>query len=81
MLRGIKAAGLSRREKTLVRTVIAVQGVEQGKPQATAVGGIGKVAMRASANFAKNQEDVSIDEKKLVKLEVLRAIKSVSDAF
>ena len=57
-------------------TGIEVQG---GKPQAAAVSGIGKKVVGASADYVKEQEDVSVDDEKLLELGVLRSKESISD--
>ena len=43
----------------------------KGKPQAAAVGGIGKIVVGASADFVKEQEDVSVDDEKLLELSLV----------
>ena len=60
------------REETRVKTGIEVYGVHGGKPQAGAVGGIGVNVLRASADYAKEQADVSVDNKNLLELRVMR---------
>ena len=57
-------------------TGIEVQG---GKPQAAAVSGIGKKVVGARADYVKEQEDVSVDDEKLLELGVLRSKESISD--
>ena len=47
------------RKKNRVETGIEVQDVQGGRPQAAAVGGLGKIVVGASADYVKEQEDVS----------------------
>ena len=65
--------GTSRgtREETRMGTGIEVQGVQGLKPQAAAVSRICKNVVGASANYVKEQEDVSMDDEKLLELGVL----------
>ena len=67
------------REETRVGTRIEVQGVQGNKPQAAAVSGISKKVVGASAYYVKKQEDVSVDNEKLLELGVLRPKESISD--
>ena len=55
---------------------IEVQGVQGRNPQATAVDRIGKVVVGASADFVK-QQDVNIDDEKLLDFQVLRQKESI----
>ena len=48
-------------EEAWVGTGIEVQG---RKPQAAAVSGISKIVVGASADYVKEQEDVSVDDEK-----------------
>ena len=66
---------------TRVGTGIEVQGVHGGRPQAAAVGGIGKIVVGARADYVKEQEDVSVDGEKLSELGVLRPKESISDVY
>ena len=63
------------REEIRVGTDIEVQG---GKSQTAAVNGIGKKDDEASADYVKEQ-DLSVDDKKLLVLGVLRPKESISD--
>ena len=67
------------REETRVGTVIEVQGVQGGKHQVEAVGGIGKIVVGASTDYVKEQKDVSACDNKLLKLEVLRPKENIID--
>ena len=67
------------REKIRVETRIEVQGVKWGRLQAAAVNGIGKVVVGASTNNVNDQEDVSVDDEKLLELGVLRPKQSIDD--
>ena len=49
-----------------------------GRNQATASGGIGKIVVEASADYVKKQEDVSVDDEKLLEQGVLRPKESIS---
>ena len=51
-------------------------GCPGGKPQVAAVGEVGKIVVGASV---KKQEDVGVDDEKLLDLEVLRQKVSISD--
>ena len=59
------------REETRVETAIVVQGAQGGKPQTTAANGISKIVVRASGDYDKKQEEVSVDDEMLLELEVL----------
>ena len=67
------------REETRVGTGIEVQDVNGGKPQAAVVGMISKVVIGASAEYVKEQEDVSMNDEKLLELRVLRPKENISD--
>ena len=67
------------REETQVGTEIKVQYVQGGKPHADAVGRISKVMVEVSADFVKKQGDVSIGDRKLFDLRVLRQKGSIRD--
>ena len=54
-------------------------GCPGAKPQAAAVGGIGNVVVGASMDYVKEQEDVSVDDEKLLEFRVLRPKESISD--
>ena len=56
-----------------------VQGVQRAKPQAAAVYGISKIVVGASAAFVNEQEDVSVNDGKLLEIGVLQPKKSISD--
>ena len=60
-------------------TGIEVHGVEEGRPQAAAVGGIGKIVVGANVDYVKEQENVSVDDEKLLELGVLRQKENITD--
>ena len=66
-------------EEIRVETRIEIQGVQGDNTQATAIGGINKVVAGVSADCAKKQEDISVDDEGIVGFEVLQQKKSISD--
>ena len=67
------------REETQVGTGIEVQGVQGGKPQAAAFSRVDKNVVGTSADYVGEQENVGVDDEKLLELEVLRPKESISD--
>ena len=59
-------------------TRIEVQGFQGGRPHVAAVSGISKIVVGASADYIKEHEDVSVDDKTLLKLGVLQLKESIS---
>ena len=66
-------------EEARMETGIEVQGVQGANPRADTVGGLDMIVLGVSANNVKEQENVSVDDKKLLELEVLRPKKGISD--
>ena len=67
------------REQTRVENGTEVQGVQESRPQVEAVGGIGKIVVGASAVYVKKQKDFSVDDEKLLELEILQPKENISD--
>ena len=60
------------REESRMETGIEVQDVQVGQPPAAAISGLGKIVVRGGANYVKKQENVSVDDEKLLEFGVLR---------
>ena len=54
-------------------------GCPEEKPQVAADYGIGKIVVGASADYVEEQEDVSVDDEKLLEFGVLGPKESISD--
>ena len=67
------------RPETKEGTGIEVRVVQECRPQAAAVGVVGKIVIEVGADYLKEREDVSVDDKKLWELGILRPKKRNND--